>query len=187
MSERIDVLIPVAAKLPYFTVNTGAADVGIVGSYDAADVRLFNAEGASIFSKGDNFVVATMGLVMPLSFQIDRKSTVVNPFIQFIVAAQGVTTGKIYSFREIGAEDADSFMYHVMENYDMPVDIFIDLQNQAAVTGSYIKNERFRMLLALKYAGMKVSMVGVPDDLHGTIQCITPYIKVYHNFALSSS
>jgi len=72
-----------------------------------------------------------------------------------------------------------------MESYDTPADVFIDIQNQAPVTGSYLKNEDFTLSLSQVLYFTNVSMVGVPAALDTTIQFVTPYVKVLHNFPLT--
>lgn len=188
MSERLDILMPLAAKLPRFVVDTTPGVLTVPVTYPATtpvDFLIYNGEQGYKFVQGDNFIIGTFGLIMPLGFQLDKRT---NPHISFSIYGYGLTSTASYPFKEIGADDILSLMYGIMENYDTACDIFIDIQNQNTVVvgpNTYnIKNERFALTLSIGYTGMEVSMVGVPTSLDGTTQYITPYLKVYHNFSL---
>jgi len=194
MSERLDILVPTkrteaAAHLYNFVVDnaavTGMVGVNLPAGPPADFGYLYNCENSYIFSKGDNFIVNTFGLIMPLSFQLDRSTVTTNPLLFFSLIAHGVTTGKLYYLKELGATASSSASYGVMENYDTPLDIFVDVQNQALVTGSNLKDERFYLTLTIGY-DISVSMIGVPDSLNGTTQLLTPYVKLLHTFPLAA-
>jgi hypothetical protein len=185
MSERIDVMMPAVANLPYFTVDTtGPLYVPIAYPVLSAP-NLITGDGSHVFAIGDNFIIMTGGLVMPLSFQLDR-SNVTWPYIRFSMYAYGETTGKTYPLKEISGSGASPYFYMPMENYDTPMDIFIDIQNQAPVTGSYLKNETFTIGVTLALYLTNVSMVSVPAALNTKIQFVIPYVKILHNFALTT-
>lgn len=189
MSERLDILMPVAAELPFFVVDT-TGPLSVVLQYpgppNPPPFTLKNAEGGYIFTQGDNFIVMSAGVTMPLSFQLTRPAA--NPYESFFLKALGIISGHGYLFREFAAV-SDGKFYSIMENYDTPLDVFIDLQNQDASLGTYIKDERFSLGLNIDsgVANPQVSMVGVPASLNGSTQYVIPYLKILHNFALASS
>jgi hypothetical protein len=194
MAERYDILQhSVLADASYFTVDTtpGVANVSVVSP--AGLEIMCNGDAKKTFQQGDNFVIGTFGVVMPLGFQIDRNNAVTLPYIQLCVYARGVTSTHLYMFKEIGKGTAPtgpadySYMYGIMENYDTPADIFIDVNNQqpAFVGGTLLKNEPFTLSVKMAVTGLKVSMIGAPTSLNGTVQRIFPYLKIYHNFPLT--
>jgi len=186
MSERIDILMPPVDCLPYFTVDTAVLYTPILYFAPLPVDYLTAGDGSCVFTKGDNFIIKTCGLVMPLSFQIDRiKSNITWPYIRFSMYAYGQTTGKQYRLSEISGSGVSPFFLISMESYDTPADVFIDIQNQAPVTGSYLKNEDFTLSLSQSLYFTNVSMVGVPAALDTTIQFVTPYVKVLHTFPLT--
>jgi hypothetical protein len=191
--ERYDILQPLTlADAPSFTVDTTAGVLNVGVTQLNASV-LCNGDLKTIFAKGDSFILATFGLIMPLGFQIDRSSTVLQPRIRICYFARGSLSTHIYTFKEIGkgtppASPADfSYLYGIMENYDTPADIYINVLNQqpAFVGGTLLKNEPFYLEAKLDVTDLKVSMVGVPSTLNTTVQRIFPYVKVYHNSALT--
>jgi hypothetical protein len=185
MSERIDVMMPPLNSLPYFVVDTtGPLYVPIVYPAGPPLKYLITGDGKYTFAKGDNFVIMTCGLVMPLSFQLDR-SNVTWPYIRFSMNAFGVTTGKTYILKEISGSGAAPVFYLPMENYDVSMDVFIDIQNQDPVAGDYLKNETFTIGVSLDLYLTDVSMVGVPAALNAKDMFVTPYVKILHNFALT--
>jgi hypothetical protein len=189
MAEVLDILMPYkAAASPdigcyKFTVNTtGPKYVGLTDMSGTG--TLYNANGKSKFAIGDSFTLLSFGLIMPLSFQLDRSVNVTYfPFIQMYLAGNGQTSGHVYYFQEL-TSGSEMFLY--MENYDTPVDVYIDIPQEPVSSGTYIVNEKFTLLTGLShYSKMAVSMVGVPAALNTTVQYITPFVKVLHNFALT--
>lgn len=192
MAERYDILqYATVADAPYFTVDTAAADVSVTSP--AGVETLQNGDGKTLFAQGDNFTIATFGVIMPLGFQLNRDNAVTLPYIRLCLYAKGATSTHLYMFKEIGKDSAPtgpadySYMYGIMENYDTPADIFINVTDQqpAFVGATLLKNEAFRLSLKMYVTGLKVSMNGVPDTLDATVQRIFPYVKVYHNYPLT--
>lgn len=188
MSERIDIMMPPVDCLPYFVVDTTGPLFKPVAYPAPVPVDYLTAgDYTCVFTKGDNFVLMSGGLVMPLSFQIDRGQGVAQwPYIRFYMYAYGQTTGNIYKLKEVSGAGATPSFYMPMENYDSPVDIFIDIQNQDPVGGQYLKNEDFTIGVSQALYFTNVSMAGIPASLNATTQFILPYVKILHNFPLTN-
>lgn len=183
MSERLDILRPAIAQLPFFTVDTGAATVPIAYPQNPSYI-LYNAEGYSIFSQGDHFTVLSMGFLFPLSFQLDR-SNASNPYIEAGIFAHGRTSGEDYRFKEISGLGGTGVLFFPVENYEVIFDVYINVNNQDPNNGHYLSDEAYELFIKLAVADLEVSMVGVPGSLDGTVQLIYPFAKILHNTPLS--
>jgi hypothetical protein len=180
MSERIDILTPSYANLPYITVNNAVNKVAITYA-GGSDPTLINGYGQSTFARGDNFIVLSIGIVLPLSFQLHRQNDVAAS--PLILSFYGKALAKLYYFREFNPGGA-GYVALPMENYETSLGVFVDIQNQDVNTGSYIKNSVFTLQYGI--AGTSnVSMSGVPTALNGTVQRLVPFVKVLHTLALS--
>jgi hypothetical protein len=149
---------------------------------------LYNGGNCSIFAQGDNFTILTAGLIMPLSFQLDRSINVsYDPVLTITIEAVGGTSGLRYGFKELFYGGFNSF-YLPVENYDTPFDLYIDVTNQPPNGTHYLINEAsFQLsMLLITIPPIAISMAGVPASLQGTFQYITPYLKILHNLPLTS-
>ena len=191
MAEIIDILMPLETGCPSFTVNHAAAG-GVVPIANPSGVPfLSNASIGSFFSKGDSFIILTFGVILPLSFQFDRSANVGNipPRVTLYLSGHGATTNLEYNFQELAVSStAGSYFYMIMENFDTPLDVFIDIPNEPPITGHSIIDERFQLYMGLfNLLGYNISMVNVPAALDNTVQYIVPYVKVLHNQPLAQS
>jgi hypothetical protein len=191
MSERIDIVIPNATDLPRFTVDHTQQTVQL--QYPVGpDLKLYNGDHAYTFAQGDNFTILSFGIIMPLSFQFDRRVTLGNtPIFAISFYGVGQTSGNGYYFNEISSQQS-GYLYITVENYDIALDLFIDLQNQppaGIAPPTYIKNEEFNLNMEINFnvypfSGIGISMAGVPASLDGTVQTVTPYMKLLHNYPM---
>ena len=194
MSEHLDIMLA-NEELPYFTVDNTKSYVLIS---QPTSKRLLNVAGYHTFEVGDNFTILSYGIVLPLSFQLDRSLNLspgtdpyqlTSPTFGMTLLAHGIITNAPYSLREVSSFEGSRSLCLIMENFDTAANIFINIQNQEEVLEHNIKDEPFYLEMTLYGLGevedIAVSMAGVPDSLNGTRQYITPYIKVVHNFPLT--
>jgi len=192
MAEIIDILMPLETGCSRFTVNHAAAGGVVPITNPPAMSFLYNASIGSFFSKGDSFIILTFGVILPLSFQFDRQVNVGNipPRVTLQISGYGETTNLDYNFQELAVVSAGgssgSYFYMIMENFDTPLDVFVDIPNEPPITGHSLISERFRLKLSLfNLLGYNISMVNVPAALDGTVQYIVPYVKILHNTPLA--
>jgi hypothetical protein len=188
MSERIDILMPIETGMASFVVNNAAAGGVVPLVAPSGSTVLYNSGAGSLFTQGDSFIIQTFGLILPLSFQLDRSLIASKlPRITLYLNGYGFTTNLSYTFQEISVQFTHgSNFYLIMENYDTPLNIFIDIPNEPLVGESAINNEQFQLQMGLEnITSYNVSMVGVPAALNGTTQYIIPYLKILHNEPLS--
>ena len=188
MPQLIDVMALLPDHSPYFTVDTsGVLSVSIRRPIHnpAYDFLLRSANGKKTFTKGDDFTVLSVGFILPESFCLAKAPSNLlqhNPSIT--LGAQKTTGGGIAFLPNFGV---DGIMCPI-ENYELPVNVFVDMNKVAAPV---FLNNNFNLYCA--FLGLdegnsifpQVSMVGVPVALNGTVQNITVFVKVIHNFPLT--
>ena len=181
-TEIIDLLTIPYANCPKFTVDTsGPIKVPVT---NAAASTFFTSGGLNkYFQQADNFEILSLGFAYPFSFQRHFELGVVSNPLSFIVIAKGKTTGYNFIFSNLGSNAGVNIP---MENYDMSISIFMDVQNLPAQGGNLLNAEKFAIFGGLVSASEFVSMVGAPSALNGIGLPIVPFIKIKHNFPLTA-
>lgn len=177
-SEITEILMPGSADLPTFTVDTSGPEA--VAISQGTLPKLLSGGNQDTFQKDDNILILSYGFVFPLSFQFYQKNAA--PFIPILktdLIAIGITTSINYFFDEF-------FRVRIpMENYEIPIEVFLDIQNKGATGGNYLKNENFHLHFGvLSPTENAVSMYGVPPALNGKTYPILPFLKVVHNLPM---
>jgi hypothetical protein len=188
MPELIDVMTLLPDHSPYFTVDTsGPLSVDILRPthIPAYDYLLRNAGGKKTFAKGDDFTVLSAGFIFPESFGLAKApSNQIQNNPSIVIAAKDIPGGGTYFIPNFGTNGIQI----PIENYEFPINIFVDMNKLAA---PLFLNYNFNLFAA--FSGLdelhaifpKVSMVGVPVVLNGTVQHLTVFVKVTHNFPLT--
>lgn len=180
MPEIIDTLAPAYANLDSFTVNNLVDFVTVAPG--AATPYAGNRLGGYIFTKGDSFRLLSCGWVLPESFTFYRDVALNTPLAMIDIIPWGVTTGQAYT----NPGFSGGGQYIPFENFECVSDNFFNCKD-AINTVDPSKNlfyENFRLQVYSSLA-LKISMLGVPDELNGKSFKITPFVKVLHTIALA--
>ena len=188
MSEIIDILTMLPAESPKFTVDTtGPLTVpllkGPLGSAPFLNY-FYSAGGKSVFQAGDNFTILSMGFVFPESFVMAKAAA--NTFqnnLSFALGLEKTTAAGPYLLPNFGVEGIQL----PLENYEQPLGIFIDVEkvNAILLTVSYSLFNVMRYLDDAAPIYPAVSMIGVPAALNGTVQHVSAFVKILHNYPLT--
>jgi hypothetical protein len=190
MSEIIDVLTLLPAHSPSFTVNTAvlSVDLKIPIHVPAYDYHLVSGGGKKRFTAGDNFTVLSAGYVLPESFGMAKAPVNTHQAAPALaIGIQAYTGGSIYFLPNFQVDGVQL----PLENYEIPLNIFVDVMNISDGVGGYpFRTTKFNLptyLLGLDAQNNlypQVSMVGVPAILNGTVQNAILFVKILHNYAL---
>jgi hypothetical protein len=180
-TEIIDLLTVPYANCPKFTVDT-TGPIKVLVTNAVASIFYTSGGINNYFQQADNFEVLSAGFAYPFSSQRHFEVNGLPP-LSIVILAKGKTTGYTYPFKNLGSNSGVNIP---IENYDMSINIFMDVQNLPAQGGNLLNAEKFSIFGGLIAASEYVSMVGVPSALNGLVLPIVPFIKVKHNFPLTS-
>ncbi len=166
--ELIDVLQPDLAVSPSFVVDINQPYVNI--AYDSGidpkqKGQLKKADGRLKFQKGENFQVLSIGIVIPLSFQIYLVDEMPSISMSYY-AVDGSEYGTLPHMYK-------TFM--PFSNYEFSLGVYEDTMHNVTQKDFY---------LGAVINDLKVSMIGVPTQLHNEKFSITVFLKIFHSRAL---
>jgi len=171
MSEKIDVLAQAWNDAAKFSVNSGVPEVPVTIPALPAG-KLLRADGLSIFTWKDNFILLSAGIAMPLGFELifhDLAGTAhVLPSITLFY--QRISDNSVRAF------DSPAFLYTIFESYELNLGNFVEPPDAV--------NESYRLLFQLN-ANVKVSMLNVDPSLNEMEFTIPIFAKVLHTLPLS--
>jgi hypothetical protein len=182
MSEYIDILCHKADEKSTFTVDTtGPLFVNVSAG---SSLKMYAGENSK-FARYDNFRLLSVGIALPESFtfsQVVAGGTKLNTGILVEISGWDVTNASTFSLPFSGGGGA---ILVPLENYEMPLDVFVNMENLKAVcSGPFQILASITVLDSGTYP--RVSMVGVPAALNATVQSITLFMKILHNSPLSA-
>lgn len=180
MPQIIDIMKYQGTALIKFTADTsGPAYVALAdttGSHTICD-----ASGHELFTKGDSFIILSMGFILPSSFCLEMRDLVLyDSYASFLIKGKGETSGHEYYFKEM-----TNNIYVPLESYECVVNTWINVMNQLPVLGTYIKDEDFR--LTMRWSNVlacAVSMINVPSAYNGVTLEVIPFVKIIHTIQL---
>ena len=180
MAEIIEVLTPVPADCPNFTVDVDVLAVNLLAtSGQGATALLYNAQGFKRFQANDNLRILSVGIILPEQFTLAK-----TPYTATLGGAMGITvdlkkasSATYRSFPQFGSLGTLTLP---LVDFDFPVDIFIDI-NAMALSDAF--NLRGYMN-KIGNVSPQVSMVNAPAALDATLQTCILYVKVLHNFPM---
>ena len=180
MAEIIDLLTPDNDVLPNFTVNTGVNSVMVTG-IGGTGAKLKACNGAfSKFQRGDCFTILSVGIFIPERFVIwdypDAAATKYSSPIFALWGTVGAGSTPIMSFGNNGEFKIP------FPNYEFSIGVFNDPE------AAGLTDPTFELVawFPTNVNTMEISMIDVPAALHGLTFNIVPFVKVLHNFALTS-
>lgn len=170
-----------------FTVNKAVPSVQPVthGSFECD-----NAVAKSQFALGDNIMIIGAGFTLPESFCLST-----NGFGAGVYALPKINLylytepAHVKYYPSIAGSDGTFFV--PFENFEYIINSYVNV-----VKGSFKTNlappndvatsipQKFALYLSIEPATCNISMVNVPTSLDGTVQRITPFVKVAHNVPL---
>lgn len=170
MPEIIEVLTSAPIYSPKFVPNSSLVSVSITFPIDPFVFK--NTAGRSIFSENDNIRILSCGYVLPESFAMATPVGADGSGLYLSLAyseSEGEGTELLQQFGQAG-------IFIPLQNYEMPVDIFIDIN-------SLNIGQAFTLTGELNPSGgsAKVSMINVPNSLDGSDQYINVFVKILHN------
>lgn len=163
----IDLMQQPIAEAQTFTVDVNAA-LGFVDVIATPTFGLLTArDGSKKFSEGDNFTILSIGIVLPLSFEIYENAGTdhLTPGIHFTAMQDG------------GAPQLELNPEGVVlpfGQYEMNLGVF---QNAASLPWDFN--------LAFGIDKMRISMEGVPAALDGIKFHVPIFAKIEHTIALN--
>ena len=187
MPEHIDIMTPAVDRGAQFTVNIAAPSVPIV-PVPAAISTLYSGDGKSEFVHNDNYIILSVGYLIPESFCIanyDIPSVPADNMAvpQVLLSAYGLVSLVHHPVLGFGT---DGQMRLPFPNYEFSVGIFIDVNTGHS---PFISSEGFELRLQFPvYPGAEqanISMQNVPAGLDGQVIYVTPFLKVLHNLPLT--
>ena len=180
----IDVLTFKRSSTPYFTVNTSVASVEIVLPSSPLDTKvpMINSYGQAKFSRGDNFNLISLGLKLPLSFELVGEDALGgNPERMDMMCLSMVAN--VYGSGMFPVEHSLGSGQIIVpyENYELSINSFFN-DPSVAFSGD------FELVLwphPYTYSGTaqnpKVSMLNVPSSLNGKKFYMSIFAKIEHN------
>jgi len=152
-----------------FTVDTTVTKIQVIypGVPGAVLGEYISSAGPlrRYFEPQDHFTILEYGIKLPFCFTYAEGI----PYFQFVWWQNPV--------EKIVEEIADPTgqLNHILPNVESKLDTYINYDPP---------DPTLRTSLALRQGIMELSMVGVPDDLHGETMQAYPWIKVRHNIEL---
>ena len=181
--EIVDVLTLPLASCPAFTVNTTNPTDNSVPLVNPtltppAYSVLQNASGNSVFRAGDNFSVQSVGYSLPEAFVMAKTPANSIKKSPSIILQLLLSTGSLIVHPVYGADGITV----PMENYENVINSFLDV-TQLNLSLSF---KLWALLVgdSVTPVAPRVSMLGVPSTLNGTVQNVTVFVKVLHNLPL---
>lgn len=180
MSEIIDIITVQRDKSQYFTVNNAAA-AGYIDLLEPAapDYTLSNPIGRKRFREGDAFSILSSGIIIPEFFQVWKQADLIG--LQPLLINKLLLKGLSGVYYKIDVLGTDSDYYLPMENYELSLDIFVDLPKQLSPAGVPC-TEAFNLLTYKSDA--LISMQMVPAAYNGKKFLFSPFFKILHNFPM---
>jgi len=192
--EIIDVLTLPPAYCLQFTVNTAvnSVDLSRIPTGALSDTWLCAAVSGgarrNAFVMGDSFVVLTMGYVLPDGFCMAMPpANSEQYFLSLALGLQLTITDPVHFLPNF-------YTYGVMipmENYEMPANIFVDVNSIGSPTYPY-RTSNFHVVGIVRYPDddtgplrPQVSMIGVPNTLDGQTFKANIFVKIVHNFEVT--
>jgi hypothetical protein len=182
MAEIIDILTPNINETAKFTVDTSGPDyVSIVAPIPSA-VDLHDANIHTSFVRGDNFIVLSIGFMLPEMFTLWKPSTNFNPLLKVNVYPEGILTAHPYY-----SPNFPEGINLSLECYEMGLGVFFDVGSaidSIDPTHSLYEEEFSLKIKWLWTSAPRVSMLNVPTVYHGKQFQIIPFLKILHNFPM---
>jgi hypothetical protein len=161
--------VPTYSNEASFTVNNAVDYVTAVyaGGVVVSDYYLKDGFGGSKFDVGDNFIINSVGISIPIGFSI--YSNAVNIILRY--KDSGTTENYLRSTKGFFGNFILPF-----DNYEMPVDMFFNCKNLSMYDGRIGIN-----IVELDGTPLKIGMLNVPDDLNGKSYKVSAFMKITHN------
>lgn len=178
MADIIDIFTPSISECLSFVVDTTGPDY--VSCVDPGAVRLYQANGASQFKKGDSFILLSMGFVMPEQFTLWKDGIDFNSFMRINMFPKGFPSGQNYY-----GPNFPEGMLIPLESYEIAIDVFFDCElskNSVDPTKNLLGEDFFLFAQWMFINPFKVSMKNVPASYNGETFRIQPFFKILHNF-----
>ena len=174
MPELIDTLI---TENPWsFTADNTVDKVPL--TYAVTEMK--SANNKKYFKNGDSFSVLSIGIIFPESFTL-AKQIADETLLFYRATLLGKTSGLDYNIYALGNYNA---IYLPFENFEMALDVFVNVPDQVQVLHPAVKlNEDFSIETNLSGV-VNISMLGVPSTLNGKVFTVRNFMKVLHNLPL---
>jgi len=181
----IDILTFKRISTPYFTVNTSLNSVEIMlpPSPLATLVPMINSYGQARFCKGDNLNLISLGLKLPLSFElVGEDAFEVNPErMDMMCLSMQANVYEPGSPNPVAKNFGSGQIIVPYENYELSYNTFFNDPSTSF-------NGDFEVVLwphPYTYSGTaqnpKVSMLNVPTSLNGKKFYMSIFAKIEHN------
>lgn len=166
MAEFIEILRP--ETNPTFTVDTSVNEVNVNAYPQVNGVLVDHTGGGTELIPEDNFIILQYGISFPYCF------TPATPGMLFWLSRyQG---GALYPVLEINQR-----LPNQVWNTEIELGTFVPFRDDRIAAIDYALNYE---LLVSDFQGT-ISMIGVPDSLHGQELEFEPWVKIKHNRAMS--
>lgn len=175
MAEIIDVLSCDTESCAIFTVNTAVESVVVPVGLSRI---LYNGNGKFKFAAGDNFILMSMGFILPEQFTFFKDAP--NNHACFEIQPWGLTSNFPYFFQNLGSR-----VLLPLENYELGIGTYFECEeckrvvdpSKTLLTEDFQLNINFRKI-------PNISMLNVPAAYNGKTFYIIPFVKILHNIAL---
>lgn len=182
MAEYIDVLTTGIDGGGEFTIDI-AQDFVPLTPVALSPHNMYADSGMSIFVDGDNFIILSVGYILPYQFvlapydETEAAFQMVVPEMQLnLQDSVTLNTALCLQFGSIGR------MRIPFSDYELSCGIFIDVRNQVApnpIVNPYRIQCTFPHLPGADTPN--VSMINVPESLDGQTLRVPAFIKILHN------
>jgi len=180
MAERIDILTTKSGHGAEFIVDNTVVSVDLKPLDALAFSTLYSSDGNSIFERGDNFIVLSVGYFLPHGFTMAGNAT--DPIMSEIyLTARETVSLTVRALPQVGN---NARILLPFENYEMSLGVFVDTE-ATGIVQSFILQTNFTQGTNVG-PWPQVSMANVPAILNGLTLEATPFIKVLHNFPLTT-
>jgi hypothetical protein len=175
--ELIDILTPLYANCPTFTVNTGGP---LSVATTPTNILYRNSALYYKFQNGDNIILLSAGFVLPENFVLadtnkGGTSVAANEMQLYVYKQSSLVPPPVGLLPGLGDRGV---LVIPMESYEVNANIFCDMSTLLAA----LAGEDF-VIQGNLYVN-NISMLNVPVALNATTQHIIPFIKVLHNLPM---
>lgn len=167
MAEIIDILSTFGDESQFFTVNTAVKFVTLTAS-PSGDGFLKTAEGKDTFQPGDNFILLSIGCLLPIGFEFYEWKAAVTTSLPNIHLKRKVGAG-LMSFW------VPNTIWLPFGNYELNMGVFFEAP---------VDLLGFKLASDLTIAAARISMIGVPAALNTDEFRVPIFWKVLHTLAI---